>query len=223
LAGALGGAIMGFIPAILKIKLMVNELISAVMLNYIVQYFFVYLIQGPMRDQSAGIPHSPQLPHSTWLPILVPRTRFHAGIILAVLIAVALSYVINRTVLGFQIRAVGENTRAARVAGIPPGRTIILAMLISGAVAGLAGGVEICGVQHRLIANFSPGYGLLGLAVALLVNLEPIGNIFSALIFGALLNGADAMQSAAGVPLYIVIVIQGLVIVLVAIQIISRR
>jgi ABC-type uncharacterized transport system permease subunit len=135
---------------------------------------------------------------------------------LAILAAFLVNWLLTRTVLGYQIRAIGEGQRAARTGGISVQRTIVLTMLISGALAGLAGAVEIAGVQHRLVEGFSPGYGYLAIAVALLGGLNPFGVVLAGVLFAALLNGADAMQRTAGVPITVVFVIEGLVILFVA-------
>ncbi len=213
LAGALGGAVWAFIPAILKARLKVNEVITTLMLNYIMTFLFSYLVDGPMRDWVSGLNISPQIEKATWLPMLLDRTRLHSGILIAILAAAVLAIIMQKTVLGYQIRVVGDNPRAARFTGISVEKTMVKAVIISGMLAGLAGAIEIMGVQHRLIAGFSPGYGFLGLAVALLANLNPIGVIFSSVLFAALLNGADAMQRWTSVPIAVVAVIQGLVII----------
>lgn len=223
LAGIAGGAVWGFIPGVLKAKLKVNEVITTLMLNHIVVLLAAYLVHAPMRDRASGINISPQLMKSAWLPIVISRTRFHSGILLAVAMAFVIYLLITRTVLGYQIRAVGENRRASLFAGIPVERTIILTMVISGALAGLAGAAEICGVHHRLVDEFSPGYGYLAIAVALLANLEPLGVIFSSILFAALLNGADAMQRTASVPITVIYVIEGLVIIFIAIRFFKRK
>lgn len=223
LAGAAGGAAWGFIPGVLKAKLKVNEVITTLMLNYIIILLSAYLVHSPMRDLSSGITISPQLQRAAWLPIVIPKTRFHFGIILAIFTAILIAYVLRKTVLGYQIRAVGDNARAARVAGISVERTIILTMVLSGALAGLAGAAEVSGVQHRLVEEFSPGYGYLAIAVALLAGLNPIGVIFSSILFAALLNGADAMQRTASVPVPVIYVIEGLVILFIAMRVLKRK
>lgn len=223
LAGFAGGALWGFIPGVLKAKYKVNEVITTLMLNYIVILLAAYLVHAPMRDKASGINISPQLAITAWLPTVIPRTRFHSGILIALVIAVILFFVINRTVLGYQIRAVGENLRASRFAGIPVEQTIILTMVLSGALAGLAGAIEVSGVQHRLVDGFSPGYGYLAIAVALLANLEPLGVILSSILFAALLNGADAMQRTASVPITVIYVIEGLVIIFIAIRLLKKK
>lgn len=223
LAGVLGGAVWGFIPGVLKAKLEVNEVITTLMLNYIMIHLSAYLVHGPMRDQTSGITISPQLQPQAWLPTIIPRTRFHAGILVAVAAALVIWFVILKTSIGFQIRAVGANQKAARVGGISVARTVIITMLLSGGLAGLAGAVEVAGVQHRLVEGFSPGYGYLAIAVALLANLNPIGIIFSSVFFAALLNGADAMQRAASVPVPVIYVIEGLVIFFIALRFINEK
>lgn len=218
IAAVLGGAAAGFIPVILKAKLKVNEVITTIMLNYIIILFTSYLDQGPMADPkiSAGI--SIRLLETSWIPIMVKGTRLHWGIIIAFVCAIVVAFLIRKTSLGFQIRAVGENARGARVAGISVEKTIIWAMLLSGSLAGLAGGIEITGVQHRLIEDFSPGYGFLAIAVALVGRLSPIGVIFSSVLFAALIAGADTMQRVAGVPIPAIYLIEGLVIIFASIR-----
>jgi|YelNatPaOPRAMG01_1025707.scaffolds.fasta_scaffold44682_2 simple sugar transport system permease protein len=223
LAGLLGGAILGFIPGILKARYKVNEVITTIMINYVMIQLTAYLVTGPMRDSSSGITISPQLSKAAWLPTVIPKTRFHLGIILAILAAFIVSWLVYKTVLGYQIRAVGERARTARFAGIPVERTIVLTMIISGSLAGLAGAVEVSGVQHRLVEAFSPGYGFLSIAVALLANLEPIGVIISSILFAALLNGADAMQRAAAVPIPVIYVIEGVVIIFIALRVLHKE
>lgn len=223
LAGLVGGGLWGFIPGWLKARLKVNEVITTLMLNYLVIHLTSFLVHGPMRDQSSGITISPQLAPAAWLPTVIPRTRFHAGILLALVVAYLVYLLLDRTTLGYQIRAVGHNTKAARVAGIQVERTIIWTMVLSGALAGLAGAVEVAGVQHRLVEDFSPSYGFLAIAVALLGDLDPLGVVFSSILFAALLNGADAMQRAADVPVPVIYVIEGLVIIFVAARFLKRR
>ena len=213
LSGVVGGVLAGIVPGILKAKLRVNEVISTLMLNYIILDFTSYLVHGPLKDTASNLPISPPLLQSSVLPVLIPHTRLHWGIPLAIAMAFLTYYLIHKTTLGFQIQAVGENPRAAHVAGISIERTLVWTMMISGGLAGLAGAIEIMGVQNRLLENFSPGYGFLGIAVALVAKLSPIGVIFSSIIFAALLNGANTMQSIASVPIPVIYLIQGLVII----------
>jgi general nucleoside transport system permease protein len=223
LAGMLGGALLGAVPAILKTRLKVNEVITTLMLNFVMIELTNYLLNKPMRDMVSGINISPQLVHNAWLPIIIPRTRFHLGIIISVVFAGLLYLLMSKTVLGFRIRAVGESARAARIAGIPVERIVVISVIISGALAGMAGATEVAGVHHRLVPHFSPGYGYLAIAVALLGNLEPLGIVFASVLFAALLNGADAMQRAADVPIPVIYVIEGLVIIFVTARALSVR
>lgn len=223
LIGMLGGALLGFFPAVLKARLKVNEVITTLMLNFVMIELTNYLLNKPMRDMVSGINISPQLAQNAWLPIIIPRTRFHLGIFLSVIVAGIMFLLLSKTVLGFRIRAVGESTRAARIAGIPVERVIVLSVVISGALAGLAGATEIAGVHHRLVPLFSPGYGYLAIAVALLGNLEPLGIVFSSVLFAALLNGGDAMQRFADVPIPVIFVIEGLVIIFVTAKLFIRK
>ena len=213
ISGVVGGVLAGIIPGIMKARLRVNEVISTLMLNYIILDFTSYLVHGPLKDTASNLSISPSMLKSAILPIMIPHTRLHWGIPLAIAIAFLISFLINKTSLGFQIRTVGENPRAARVAGISIERTLIWTMMISGGLAGLAGAIEIMGVQYRLLEDFSPGYGFLGIAVALVAKLSPIGVIFSSIIFAALLNGANTMQSIASVPIPVIYIIQGLVVI----------
>lgn len=223
LAGAVGGAVWGLIPGILKAELKVNEVITTLMLNYVMIHLSAYLVHEPMRDQTSGITISPQLQPNAWLPTIIPRTRFHAGILVAIFSAVVIWFILQKTSIGYQIRAVGENQKAARVGGISVSRTIILTMLLSGMLSGLAGATEVAGIQRRLVEGFSPGYGYLAIAVALLANLNPLAIIFSSVLFAALLNGADAMQRAADVPVPVIYVIEGLVIFFIALRFIKQQ
>jgi ABC-type uncharacterized transport system permease subunit len=146
------------------------------------------------------------------LPILIPETRLHVNLIGALAVAAILWVVLNRTVLGYEIRAIGFNPRAARVAGMPVERVIVVSFLISGAVAGLAGFNEVAGIHHNLPDHISPGFGFTGIAVALLANLDPAWAVISAIFIGALNVGADSMQRATGVPVALVWVIEGLIL-----------
>ncbi len=222
-AGFIGGAAYAFIPAFLKGRLKVNEVITTIMLNYIAINLVAYLVHGPMRDAESYLPLSRRFMDAANLPVLIPRTRFNLGLVLALLAAIAVYFLIWRTVMGYRIRAVGENVKAARIGGINPLRTLLWAGLISGGLSGLAGSIEIAGLQHRLIEHFSPGYGYLAIAVALVGDLRPLGIVIAAVLFGALLSGSNAMQTAANVPATIIYVIEGMIIMIISARLISRR
>lgn len=220
LVGAFAGGVWGFIPGILKARLGVNEILSTVMMNAIALQLMNFLLRGPMIDPAevaAGtrIPQSAALPMQVWLPRLVPRTLFHAGFILAIVLAVLIYIFLWRTTLGYRIRAVGLNPAAARYAGVSVPRTLTLAMMLSGGFCGLAGAVEIMGVHRRVVEGFTGGYGFSGIVVALFGGLHPLGIMPASFLFGGLLVGADRMQRAVQVPAALITALNGLVVLFV--------
>ncbi len=221
LAAALSGAAWAFIPALMKARIGANEVITTMMFSYIGRYLVSYLVSGPLSDKS-GIPQTAQLPpnsmlprFNTILPFLHP-TRAHLGFVIAIVMAVMVWAALKYTTLGFEARAVGYNPFASEAGGISVGSTIIKSLCISGALAGLAGAVEVMGVYGRLFDSFSNGFGFTGIAVALLAKNNPIGVIAAALLFGALSAGAGTMQLEADVSQQLVAVIQAIIIFLVA-------
>ncbi len=217
MAGALGGALWGGIAGFLRAELGVSELLSTVMLNYIAAQFYTFLLRGPMIDPSelqtgSGTPQSMRLPRAAWLDRIVPETRLHAGLILAVVLAVCVYILLWRTTWGYRLRAAGAEEKAARYAGVHVERSLIAAMLFAGAFAGLAGAVEVSGVHHRAIEGISSDYGFSGIVVALFGGLHPAGILPAAVFFGVLLVGADMTQRSAGVPANMILVLQGVVI-----------
>ena len=229
IVGFLAGAVWGFIPGILKARLRVNEILSTIMMNAIAQQLMNYLLQGPLMDPE-GIAHgtylaeSAQLPHQVWLPRLVPRTLLHAGVIVAVVMAVLVYLFLWRTTIGYDIRAVGLNPDASRYSGIQVPRYEALSLTLAGGLAGSAGAIEVMGVQHRLMAGLTSGYGFTGIVAALLGGLHPLGLIPASVLFGALLVGADTMQRAVQVPSSLVMALLGLIVLFVSSSTIwSRR
>ncbi|MCL5075821.1 MAG: ABC transporter permease [Chloroflexi bacterium] len=215
LAGFIAGAIWAGIPGYLKARRGVNEIISTLMLNYVAINAVNWLVRGPLQEPQRYFPQTIPIQRSAELPILLPDSQLHAGIIVALAAAFIVHMILWRTTLGFQVRAVGAGPSAAHYAGINVARSIILTMAISGGLAGLAGTNEILGVQHRLRDTFSPGYGYDGIVVALLGQLQPAGVILASLFFGSLRSGASMMQRTAQVPVTLVYIIQGLVVLLV--------
>jgi general nucleoside transport system permease protein len=218
IAGFIGGAIWGFIPGILKAKLNVNEIITSLMLNYVAIYWNNYFIYGPWSERGFGL--TPQFPRSAWLPRFTdyaadfPGLRgltAHLGIFIGIALAILLWVVWQRTRWGFEVSIIGDNPRAARYAGINLTRNIILVMMLSGGLAGLAGMAEVSGVVHRLQERFSPGYGFTAIIIAWLAKLNPLAIILVAYLFGGLLVGGDAIQPAGiaqllqGVILFVVV------------------
>jgi len=210
----LAGALWGGAAGALKAKLEVNEVIVTIMMNYIAIYWLNYMVRGPMKDPTiaGGFPMSPLISPAAEFPRLIRGTRLHAGLLLA-LLGVVLTYVfLFKTSWGYRVRAVGANPEAARYGGINVLGSVLLAMSLSGGLAGLAGAGEICGLHHRLLDGISTGYGYTGIVVALLGKLHPFGVILAAFFFGAMVVGMEAMQRTIGTPFALVIAIEGLVV-----------
>ena len=222
--GFLGGALWGGIPGYLKAYFGVNEILSTVMMNAIAVQLMNYLLRGPMIDPSQAqlaskIPQTARLPEAFRLPRWVP-TRLHLGFLIALVLAVAVYVLLWRTTLGYRIRAVGQNAFAARYAGINVKRQVVLALLLSGAFAGLAGAVQVYGVNYRMITDgsasgFTGGAGFNGIVAALFGQLHPLGTIPASIFFGALLVGANKMQRVVQVPSALITALNGLVVVFV--------
>ena len=220
IAGTLGGAAWGFIPGILKAKLHVSELLSTVMLNYIAAQFYTFCLRGPMLDPAeitmgSGTPQSMRLTKAIWLDRLVPGTRIHTGVYIALAMAFIIWLLLWRTSWGYKMRAAGASERAARYGGIGVAGYLVVAMMISGAFAGLAGAVEIAGVHRRAIEGITGGYGFSGIVVALFGGLHPAGIIPASFFFGLLIVGADMTQRMVGVPANMVLVLQGIIILVI--------
>ena len=198
---AVAGAAWTLLPAWLKSRFGTMEVVSTIMMNFLAVHVVSYLVRGPLQEPTRLYPQSASIPLPDQLPMLVEGARLHAGILLAVLAAVAGWVLLEHTAAGFRIRATGSNPRAAALAGrIDVRRVQRNAFLASGALAGLAGGVEVLGVTYALYENLSPGYGYSAIAVALLARLGPLRAVWSALLLGALAAGATAMQRDAGIP-----------------------
>lgn len=220
LAGAVAGGLWGGIPGVLKARLGVNEILSTVMMNAIALQLANYLLRGPMIDPAeiaAGtqIAQSALLPKAVWLTRLVPRTLLHSGAIIAVVLAVVVYIFLWRTTVGYRIRAVGLNPDAARYAGIGVPYYQALSLILGGVFAGLAGAVEVMGVQHRMLEGLSGGYGFSGIVAALFGKLHPLGAIPASILFGGLLVGGNKMQRAVQVPSALIDTMLGLVVLFV--------
>ena len=219
LAAALAGALLLLGPALLKARLGVDEVVTTLLLNFIVLLLVSLMLDGPMKDPTAmGWPQSVALMGELELSKLVEQTRVHSGLLIAAALAVAVWVLMKYTVLGFDIRAVGANVRAAAFAGVPVTRTVVLVALLSGALAGLAGAIEVAGRTSYLTLDMSPGYGYSGIVIAMLAGLHPLGVVAASVFVAGVLVGADSMSRAIGVPTYIadVIVAASLISVLVA-------
>jgi ABC-type uncharacterized transport system permease subunit len=211
-AGLLGGAFWGLIPGALRAWFGASEIITSLMLNYVAILFSEYLVHGPWRDpQAYGFPGTPPLPDAGWLPHW-GATRVHLGLLFGLIAALLLWVMLRRTRWGYEIGVIGENARAARYAGMPIGRSILLVMALSGALAGLAGMSEVAGIGHQLQRNLSPGYGYAAIIVAWLARLHPIGAILVAFLLAALTVGGDQLQMTLGLPAAIAPMLQGTIL-----------
>ena len=232
LTGFIGGAIWGGIPGFLKAYFRVNEILSTVMMNAIAVQLMNFLLRGPMIDPSQAalaskIPQTARLAEAFRLPRWVP-TRLHMGALIAVVLAVLVYILLWRTTWGYRIRAVGQNPDASRYAGVKVKNYIVLALVLSGAFAGLAGVMQVYGVNYRMITDgsasgFTGSAGFNGIVAALFGQLHPIGTIPASILFGALLVGANKMQRVVQVPSALITALNGLVVVFVVSSEIWRR
>jgi ABC-type uncharacterized transport system permease subunit len=218
--GFLAGALWGFIPGILKARLKVNEILSTVMMNAIALQLMNLMIRSVLMDPAgvtAGtyLAQSERLPEQVWLGRLVPQTLLHTGALIAIALAVVVYIFLWRTTIGYRIRAVGLNPDASRFSGINVPFYQALSLTLAGGLAGIAGAVEVIGVQHRLLEGITSGYGFSGIVAALFGGLHPLGTIPAAILFGGLLVGGDKMQRAVQVPNSLIDTILGLVVLFV--------
>ncbi|MBF0258356.1 MAG: ABC transporter permease [Desulfamplus sp.] len=215
-AGFLGGALLGLIPAILKIKFSINEVISTLMLNYICAELITMLIVGPWKGNTRfGFPGTNNLSEAALLSV-IPGSRIHYGtLMLAIVAVVILSIIVYRTRFGYEVRVIGENSEAGKYAGIDFFRTTLVIMVISGGLAGIAGIGELAGIHHYLgyPASISSGYGFTAIIVAWLAKLNPMYVLVSALFFAGILVGGDAIQISLGLPGATVQIVNGILLV----------
>jgi len=211
---AAGGAAWALVPAWLRTRFGVLEVITTIMLNFVAVYLVGFLVHGPLQEAGRTYPQSDPVAPAVRLAPLLAGSGVTWALPVGVALAAATWWVLTRTTWGFALRATGANPRAAAISGrIRVERVSTLAFLTSGAIAGLAGAAQVCGVTFALYENLSPGYGYAAIAVALLARLHPLGVIASALLFGALEAGAGALQRSAGVPSVTVYALEGLVII----------
>lgn len=208
---AAGGA-YGAFPGYLKAKVGASEIVTTVMLNTIALQIVSFMVTGPLQEPKGFFPETQEIVAQAKLPVILSGTRLHVGIVIAVILVIVMQIFLFKTVSGYQLRAVGSNREAARYGGISINRNIVKAMLISGGIAGIAGGIELLGVTWKLYQRLSPGYGYTAIAVALLAKKNPIGVLISGLLFGALTTGANMMQRSVGIPTVLVNVLQALII-----------
>jgi general nucleoside transport system permease protein len=214
LSGAAGGALWSGICGWLRERRAVSEVISTIMLNFVAVQLLSYAVHGPLNEPSRSYPKSAPIARAAELWMFAPPSRLNAGMVLAIALAVASWLWLFHSRGGFELRAMGRNRRVAAFFGIPVARLGIVTMALSGALAGVGGAVQVSAITHRLYESFSPGWGYEATAVALVARLNPLGVMLTALLFGALDNGSQAMQRGQGVSPVLVQVIQGIVILI---------
>jgi simple sugar transport system permease protein len=215
-AAALAGAIGALLPALGKVKAGADEVVTTLLLNFVIALLVQMMLEGPMKDpMGLGWPQSPPLLDEAMLPRLVERQRLHAGLLLGLGLALLLQIVVARTVWGLGVRAVGHNPRAAAYAGLPVARTTLAVALLSGALAGLAGAGEVAGLKGYLTADLSPGYGYAGIVVAMLAGLAPLAVVPAAFLIAAVFVGADTMGRTLGISSYFADLVLALALLLV--------
>jgi len=208
MSGFAAGALWALPPALLKVKLAVDEVVTTLLLNSVILFFVSFLLNGPWRDPVSGWPQSPEIAASAVLPRLIPRSRLHLGFVVALITIAALWFILSRTALGLKMRAVGLGREAAHFAGVNVGRTMLTAALVSGGIAGLAGVGEVAGIHFHLIEAISPGYGYTGIIIATLGGLNALGVGLAALFIGLIDTGAQTVSRALRVPVYLGDVVQ---------------
>lgn len=222
--GALAGGLLLLLPTFLKTHLKVDEVVTTLLLNFIILLFVNYLVFGPWKDPMAmGWPQAAPIIDNGLLPKLLDRTRLHAGLLIALLSAFGAWALMKFSVWGYEIRAVGANQKAAGFSGIPVNRTIIRTALISGGLAGMAGVCELIGLKGYLTLDLSPGFGYTGIVVAMLAGLNPIGVVLSAFFVAVVYNGADSMSRALSVSNYIADVITATALLTVLVSMLLTR
>ncbi len=208
LGGFTAGMLWALIPALLKVRLKVDEVVTTLLLNSVIVFLISYFLNGPWRDPVSMWPQSPELDPGTIFFKLIPRSRLHLGFIVAVAVLVLAWFVLKRTTFGMRMRAVGLGKEAARFAGIKVNRTMLIAALVSGGIAGLAGVGEVAGIHFHLIESISDGLGYSGIIIATLGGLNPIGVGLAALFIGLIDTGAQTVSRAMSVPVYLGTMVQ---------------
>lgn len=221
--GAIGGAIWGGVVGLLKARTGAHEVIVTIMLNYIAQYFLDFLLRTVYKAPEGAQPISSPMPESAMFPAIIPGLRLNYSLLLAVIAVFLVAWLINRSTLGFELRAIGANQHAAKTAGMSVGRGYIIVMSIAGALAGLAGAAQLAGTERTLDSDIAGSIGFDAITVALLGRSTPWGTFFAALLFGAFKAGGQTMSVQAGLSIDIVLVIQSLIVLFIAAPPLVRR
>lgn len=212
LGGIAAGMAWAVVPALMKVRLKIDEVVTTLLLNSVALFFVSALLNGPWRDPISQWPQSPEIAAAAIFPKLLPRARLHLGFVIAIAVIILLWFVLNRTAFGVRMRAVGFNREAARFSGIPVDRVLFSVALISGGIAGLAGAGEVAGIHFHLIDSISPGYGYTGILIATLGSLNAIGIALASLFIGLIDTGAQTVSRVLGVPVYLGDVIQAVLL-----------
>jgi ABC-type uncharacterized transport system permease subunit len=216
------GAFWAGMVALTRARFGGNEVLISLMMNYVAILLVQYLVSGPMRAPG-GVPETALLPRATWLPFILPGTRAHAGILLAIFATLVVWAMLRKTALGYELIVSGLSPAAARYGGINVGRRLVFAAFCAGGLGGWAGTVEVLGEQHRLMDGISGGVGFTGIIVALLARLNPLAVIPAAVLYGGMTVGANTMQRRAGIPSSITFILQSLIVLMVLASEIFRR
>ncbi|MCZ7575007.1 MAG: ABC transporter permease [Ardenticatenaceae bacterium] len=222
LVGFLGGAAWGLIPALLKVRYGLNEIITTIMMNYVAIYLTSWLVKGPFKDPTVVPPQTPVIPKAFRLPP-IPFTRIHIGLLVGLLAVLLVAYLFRNTVPGFQLWVLGQNRRAAIHAGLPVDRLTVLALLLSAGFAGLAGANDVLGVKGLFQGEWNPAYGLTGFALVFLARLNGLWVIPFAYFFSFLFFGGEMMARSANIPAYFVDMLEGLMLVFFAVAVYLER
>lgn len=212
IAAFAGGVLIIALPAFLKAKLGVNEIILTLMMNYVSFWLISYFVMGPLKNPASGYPLTSLVPLAARFPIIMPGTRLHLGFLISILFVPLIYLILTKTSLGYRIGVVGNSVKAARYGGINVPRTILIVALISGGLAGLAGMNEVIGINYFLTSSYSPGYGWNAIIIAVISGLNPITVGVASVLFSAMITGAETMQRVAGVPVPLIFVIQALLV-----------
>ena len=212
LAGFAGGALFGAVPGALRARWGVSEIFVTVMLNFVAYYLTEYLTTGPWNDPTSGEAITVPIPDAANLPMLLAQAGAHAGILIAVVASVLVALLLGRTLLGYEIRAVGDNPRAAQVAGIRIPRITLVTLAMSGALAGLAGAIEVSGYHNRLLLGLTPGYGAMAILISVLGRKRPLGVAIASVLVAILTVGADSLQRSVKLPASAGFVFQAIVV-----------
>ncbi len=221
-AGFIGGGLMGLLIGALKVYFGANEVITTVMLNYVAQYIVLYMVAGPIQDPNSQAAQTIMFPEQHWLPWLNQASKLHCGVILMILSLVFYGVFLWKMRAGFAMRVVGQNNAAAEYAGLSVKKNRLLAMFLAGGFAGLAGAIEVLGVQHRLLKGMASNFGFDGMAVALLGNTTPVGMFLAGILIGGLKSGGNALQMFSKVPASAVDLIRAMVIIFVLVDVVRR-